>query len=329
MILITGGGGFIGSNLVATLSQKLGSPKIVISDRFGIDDKWKNISKYLINQIIEPGQLEAFLEKNQDSIEYVFHLGAISSTTEKDVDLILKNNFSLSVQLWLWCTAHKVPFMYASSAATYGNGDKGFEDNAVPHKLAQLQPLNPYGWSKHLFDKWIISELSCKGQHPPQWSGLKFFNVFGPNETHKGSQSSLIAQMYPRIVRNEPAKLFKSHRDGIQDGDQSRDFIWIDDCIDVMLWLYENREISGLFNVGTGQARSFKDLITNIFWSLKREPEIEFVDTPLHLREQYQYYTQASMQKLKTAGYTKSFTSLEDGVHEYIANYLSKNNLYR
>ena len=329
MILITGGAGFIGSNLVATLSKKTGAPKITVVDRLGIDDKWKNLSNHLVHQIIEPENLDRYLSENGESIEYVFHLGAISSTTEKDVDLILRNNFNLSLSLWNWCTNNRIPFIYASSAATYGDGKNGFNDDFDPIELSKLKPLNPYGWSKHLFDKLVNYDVLNGSSHPPQWAGLKFFNVFGPNEFHKGAQSSLIAQIYPRIIRNEPAKLFKSHKEGINDGEQSRDFIWIEDCVDIMIWLYENRDISGLFNVGTGQARSFKNLIEAIYHSLKREPKIDFIDTPLHLRDQYQYFTQASMTKLKSAGYKNAFTSLEDGVQKYVQDFLSTDNPYR
>ena len=236
MILITGGAGFIGSNLVATLSKKTGAPKITVVDRLGIDDKWKNLSNHLVHQIIEPENLDRYLSENGESIEYVFHLGAISSTTEKDVDLILRNNFNLSLSLWNWCTNNRIPFIYASSAATYGDGKNGFNDDFDPIELSKLKPLNPYGWSKHLFDKLVNYDVLNGSSHPPQWAGLKFFNVFGPNEFHKGAQSSLIAQIYPRIIRNEPAKLFKSHKEGINDGEQSRDFIWIEDCVDIMIW---------------------------------------------------------------------------------------------
>ena len=329
MILITGGAGFIGSNLIAALSKKTGAPKITVVDRLGIDDKWKNLSNHLVHQIIEPENLDRYLSENDESIEYIFHLGAISSTTEKDVDLILRNNFNLSLSLWSWCTKNRIPFIYASSAATYGDGKNGFNDHFDPIELSKLKPLNPYGWSKHLFDKLVNYDVLNGSSHPPQWAGLKFFNVFGPNEFHKGAQSSLIAQIYPRIIRNEPAKLFKSHKEGINDGEQSRDFIWIEDCVDIMIWLYENQDISGLFNVGTGQARSFKNLIEAVYHSLKREPKIDFIDTPLHLRDQYQYFTQASMTKLKSAGYKNAFTSLEDGVQKYVQDFLSTDNPYR
>ena len=329
MILITGGAGFIGSNLVSALSKKPTLPKIVIVDRLGIDDKWKNIAKHLVYEIISPDQLQLFLSKNENSLECIFHLGAISSTTEKDVDLILQNNLNLSLYLWRWCISYNVPFIYASSAATYGNGSHGFKDNSTLPELSKLRPLNPYGWSKHLFDKCIISDLERGGAHPPQWVGLKFFNVYGPNEIHKGNQSSLVAQMHPHIAKNKPAILFKSHQDGTKDGEQSRDFIWIDDCIDIMLWFYKNKQVSGLFNVGTGQARSFKDLVTIIFHALDREPRIEYINTPINIRDQYQYFTEATTQKLKAVGYEKPFTSLEDGVTQYVKNYLSTIDPYK
>ena len=329
MYLITGGAGFIGSNLVAALCDRGHSSKIVIVDKLGIDHKWKNIAKHLVYEIITPAQLKPFLAENEKEIEMVFHLGAISSTTEIDVDLFLENNLQLSILLWRWCANNNIPLLFASSAATYGNGDNGFDDNLTSDQMARLMPLNPYGWSKHFFDRWVTSMVEKGGQVPPQWVGLKFFNVYGPNEGHKGSQSSLIAQLFPRILGGAPSTLFKSHRPGILDGEQRRDFIWVGDCIEVMLWFLSNKNISGIFNVGTGEARTFRDLTLIIYANLSLEPNIEFINTPSNIEKHYQYFTQASLVKLRAAGFSKSFTPLEQGIKNYITNFLNTNDPYR
>ena len=329
MYLITGGAGFIGSNLVAALCDLGHSNKVVVVDNLGIDQKWKNIANHLIYDIIAPTQLDAFLAENKKEIEMVFHLGAVSSTTEIDVDLILENNLRLSMRLWRWCAKNSVPFLFASSAATYGNGENGFDDNLTSDQLADLKPLNPYGWSKHFFDRWVTSRVESGDNLPPQWIGLKFFNVYGPNEGHKGTQSSLINQLYPQIVSGLPSVLFKSHRTGIPDGEQRRDFIWIDDCVKVILWFSNNKNISGLFNVGTGEARTFKDLTLNVYANLDVEPNIEFIDTPPSIEKHYQYFTEASLTKLRAAGFSRNFTSLEEGVKKYVTNFLKTNDPYR
>ena len=329
MYLITGGAGFIGSNLVAALCNLGYSDKVVIVDKLGIDQKWKNIAKHLVYDIIPPTQLDAFLAENKKEIEMVFHLGAVSSTTEIDTDLILENNLRLSILLWRWCAKHNVPFLFASSAATYGNGANGFDDNLTSDQLAGLKPLNPYGWSKHFFDRWVTSRVESGDSLPPQWVGLKFFNVYGPNEGHKGTQSSLINQLFPKIMSGLPSILFKSHRTGIPDGEQRRDFIWVDDCVEVMLWFFAKRNISGIFNVGTGEARTFKDLTLNVYASLKLEPNIEFINTPPSIEKHYQYFTEASLNKLREAGFPRNFTSLEEGVKKYITNFLNTNDPYR
>ena len=329
MIVVTGGAGFIGSNLIAALCGRDGPPDIVVADRFGHGDKWRNLAKHPVAEFIEPERLLDFLAANEGAVETIFHLGASSSTTERDVDFILRNNFTLSLALWRWCAAAGVPLIYASSAATYGDGEHGFEDDPTPGALARLRPLNPYGWSKHLFDRRVVAMLGRGDPAPPQWAGLKFFNVYGPNEAHKGGQCSVVAQIHPRVARGEPAVLFRSHRDGIGDGGQSRDFIWVGDCVDVMLWLLDTPGVSGLFNVGTGQARSFADLATAVFRALDLTPRIEFIDTPLEIRERYQYFTEATINRLRDAGYPGQFTSLEDGVRRYIKNFLEADDPYR
>jgi ADP-L-glycero-D-manno-heptose 6-epimerase len=329
MILVTGGAGFIGSNLVAGL-EAAGADNIVVCDRLGTDDKWRNIAKRDLADLITPEDLLPFLDDNTNRVEAVFHLGAISATTETDADLIVENNFRLSCELWTRCAKYRVPLIYASSAATYGDGAAGFIDNATRDHLSGLRPLNAYGWSKHLFDRWVarILETGSADQSPPQWAGLKFFNVYGPNEYHKEGQVSVALKNYREISAGGPAVLFRSHNPDYRDGSQSRDFVWVADCVDVMLWLKENPSTSGLFNLGTGKARSFADLASAIFNTTGIAPEIQFVDTPTAIRDKYQYFTEAQMNQLREAGYTASFTSLEDGVSQYVRNFLNTEDPY-
>jgi len=329
MIVVTGGAGFIGSNLVAALVQRDPGLDVVVADRLGHDDKWRNLAKHPVAEFVEPERLMDFLTSNAGRITTVFHLGASSSTVERDVDFILRNNFVLSLALWRWCADNGVPFIYASSAATYGDGTQGFDDDPDPAALARLRPLNPYGWSKHLCDRRVIAMTGRGEAAPPPWAGLKFFNVYGPNEGHNGGQSSVVAQIHPKAARGEPAVLFRSHRDGVPDGGQSRDFIWVGDCVDVMLWLADTPRVSGLFNVGTGAARSFADLAAAVFTALGREPAIEFIDTPMEIRARYQYFTEASMERLRAAGYPGQFTSLEEGVRQYVQDFLEADDPYR
>ena len=321
MIVATGGAGFIGSNLVAALERR--ALPVVVVDRLGTSEKWRNIAGRELHELLPPERLFAFLAANAARIEMVFHLGAISSTTETDADLIVENNFRLSVDLWRWCADHRVRFVYASSAATYGDGSAGFIDDGSIAGLARLRPLNAYGWSKHLFDRWLARAALSDEAGPPQSVGLKFFNVYGPNEYHKGDMMSVVARLYPQISAGQPARLFKSYRPDVPDGGQSRDFIWVGDCVGVMLWLLDEPDVSGLFNVGTGMARSFRDLASATFAALGLEPRIEYIDMPETLRSKYQYFTQADMQKLLAAGFVAPFTALEDGVRTYVQDYLA------
>jgi ADP-L-glycero-D-manno-heptose 6-epimerase len=329
MILVTGGAGFIGSNLVAGLEER-GLSDIVICDVLGSDDKWRNISKRELRDIVHPDRLFDYLQNHADEIEMIFHLGSVSSTTENDADLVIDSNFVLSRRVWKWCWKNNKRIVYASSYSTYGDGSKGFKDDEDPEILKQLMPLNPYGWSKHLFDRRIARVVKTKSEPlPPQWVGLKLFNVYGPNEYHKGEQQSVVCKLYPQAAAGAAARLFKSDHPDYQDGGQLRDFIWVDDVVDVMLWLYDNRQVSGLFNLGTGKARSFKELAEAMFKAAGKTPKITYVDMPVSLRDKYQYYTQADMQKLRAAGYTKPFTELEEGVMRYVRDYLSKADPYR
>ena len=329
MILVTGGAGFIGSNLVACLEQN-GAEDIVICDQLGMEQKWRNISKRDLFDVISPENLNNFIEENSTRIATVFHLGAISTTTEKNADLILENNFRVSCKLWSQCAKYRIPFIYASSAATYGDGSLGFNDISTRAHLASLTPLNPYGWSKNLFDRWVAKtiETGSAAQIPPQWAGLKFFNVYGPNEYHKQGQISVVLKNYQEIKAGGPAILFRSHNSEYKDGEQSRDFIWVGDCINILIWLSKTRDVSGLFNVGTGISRSFNDIAKTIFDSLNVKPEIKFIDTPVTIREHYQYFTEANITRLREAGYNKNFTSLEEGISQYISNFLETTDPY-
>jgi ADP-L-glycero-D-manno-heptose 6-epimerase len=328
MIVITGGAGFIGSNLAAALEARH-ADDIAICDELGHGDKWRNIAKRELAALVPPDKLFEFLGRNAKSIDTIFHLGAISTTTETDGDLLARTNFTLPLDLWQWCAAHDARLIYASSAATYGDGQAGFDDEFSSAALARLQPLNGYGWSKHLFDRRVASIVARHEPRPRQWVGLKFFNVYGPNEYHKGGQQSVPAQIYPKAKAGAPAILFKSHNPKYPDGGQMRDFVWIDDCTDVMLWLYDHPEVNGLFNMGTGKARSFADLAKAVFAALGKEPNIQFVDTPEEIRAKYQYFTEAKMARLRSAGYTKPFTSLEDGVARYVQDFLHTPDPYR
>jgi ADP-L-glycero-D-manno-heptose 6-epimerase len=328
MILITGGAGFIGSNLVAALEER-GASDLVVCDRLGKDEKWRNLGKRELAALISPEALPGFLEAQGKNLEMVFHLGASSSTTETDADLIIAANFTLSRLLWDWCAAMGTRFIYASSAATYGDGSAGFDDDGRPAALARLKPLNAYGWSKHLFDRRVARLLERGAALPPQWAGLKFFNVYGPNEYHKGGQKSVVAQIYPRAKAGEACTLFRSHRSDVPDGGQKRDFVYVRDCIDQILWLGDHPTVSGLFNAGSGKARSFADLASAVYRAIGSEPRIDYVDTPAEIRDKYQYFTEARMSRIREAGYVTPATSLEDGVRDYIQSYLDAADPYR
>jgi ADP-L-glycero-D-manno-heptose 6-epimerase len=326
MLLITGGAGFIGSNLVAALNEA-GRTDIVINDALGAGPKWRNLGKRQFADLVPPGELNAWLDNRK--LEAVIHLGAVSDTTATDADLVLATNFRLSLRLLDWCTAMRTPFIYASSAATYGSGAGGFNDDWSAAALQRLKPLNLYGFSKHLFDRTIVDRFVKREKLPPQWVGLKFFNVFGPNEYHKGEMMSLVAKRFDEAKAGKPVRLFKSHRPDIADGEQKRDFIYVDDAVAVMRWALHTPTISGIFNVGTGRARSFRDLVLATFAALGRVPNIEYIEMPAAIRDQYQYFTEASVENLRRAGYNGGFTALEDGVCRYITSFLNQTDQYR
>jgi ADP-L-glycero-D-manno-heptose 6-epimerase len=320
MIVVTGGAGFIGSNIVGTLSSR--RIDIVVNDFLRGDNRWRNLARHDIADIIHPDGLFEFLQSHVEEIDAIVHMGAISDTTEQDVGRLVQNNIRLSLDLVDWCARHGKRLIYASSGATYGDGSAGFDDDETPDRLACLKPLNPYGWSKHFVDR-RIAWLKAQGRPmPAQIVGLKFFNVYGPNEYHKGAMRSVIHQIFPQAQKGDPVRLFKSAHPDYSDGGQLRDFIYVRDCVKVVQWFLDHPQVSGLFNLGTGRARSFADLAQAVFAALEREPNIAYVDMPAQLQGRYQYFTQANMSKLRAAGYVGDFTELEDGVRDYIRTYL-------
>jgi ADP-L-glycero-D-manno-heptose 6-epimerase len=320
MLLITGGAGFIGSNVVAALNQA-GRADIAVCDELGSGQKWRNLAKRQLADIVPPQALASWLDERK--LDAVIHLGAISDTTATDADLVVETNFRLSLRLLDWCTANRTPFIYASSAATYGAGADGFGDDWSPEALRRLKPMNLYGWSKHLFDLALVERRRRGLSLPPQWAGLKFFNVFGPNEYHKGEMMSLVAKRFDDAKTGKPVRLFKSHRAGIADGEQKRDFIYVDDAVAVVRWLIDAPSVSGIFNIGTGAARSFRDLVVAMFRALGQPENIEYIDMPPPIRDQYQYFTQAEIENLRRAGYNAGFTPLEEAVARYVTQYLN------
>lgn len=326
MFLVTGGAGFIGSNVVASLNEA-GRSDIVVNDVLGTDDKWRNLGKHQVADVVPPADLMKWLDSRK--LDAVVHMGAISDTTATDGELVMETNFRLSLRLLDWCTATRTPFIYASSAATYGDGSLGFKDDWSPEALRKLKPMNLYGWSKYLFDIVVADRFAKKEKLPPQWAGLKFFNVFGPNEYHKGHMASVLAKVFDSAKGGAPVRLFKSHREGIEDGDQRRDFIYVDDAVSVVRWLIDSPKVSGIFNVGTGKARSFRDMITAMFKSMGRTAKIEYIDMPDSIREQYQYFTQSEVENLRHAGYNVGFTPLEDAVGHYVTGFLDRADRYR
>ena len=323
IIVVTGGAGFIGSNILAGLEAR-GGDALVCCDLLGSGDKWKNIAKRDLFDVVAPERLAAWLAGPDGArVTAIVHMGAISDTTARDVDRILDQNFAFTRMLWSWCSSHESRFIYASSAATYGDGSAGFGDDSSTQGLAKLRPLNPYGWSKHLFDRFAAQQLAAGRQRPAQHVGLKFFNVYGPNEYHKAGQRSVVHQIHPIAARGESFALFKSHRPDVGDGRQLRDFVWVGDCVDIVLWLLDTPRVSGLFNVGSGTARSFLDLATAVYAACGRNPNIAFRDMPAELRDRYQYFTEAKLERLRAAGYARPFTTIEDGVGRYVNDFLA------
>ena len=321
MILVTGGTGFIGSNIVAALVAR--GETVAVCDRHLDDDRAAYIAGLGITHRVHGDDVVAWLA-GRDDVSAVVHMGAISATTETDVDLVLRTNVWLSLELWDHCAARGIPFLYASSAQVYGDGALGFDDDEGQAAMAALRTITPYGASKLLFDRLVIRERNAGRPVPPQWAGLRFFNVYGPHEGHKGGMMSVIAKTYPALAAGEPIRLFRSERPDYPDGGQKRDFVHVADCADVVLWLLDNPGVSGIFNLGSGQARTWLDLANAMFAAMGREPQVEFIAMPEELRGRYQYFTQAQMGKLRAAGYERPFTSLEDGVASYVIGYLAR-----
>jgi ADP-L-glycero-D-manno-heptose 6-epimerase len=321
MIIVTGAAGFIGSCLIQKLNE-LKFRYIVAVDDFSNEEKNFNLEGKSIMTRVDRKDLFTWLEKNNREVEFFFHIGARTDTTEFDTKIFDELNVDYSKKVWESCVAYQIPLVYASSAATYGLGEIGYEDNEAT--ISSLKPLNPYGDSKNNFDIWALQQE----KKPFFFAGLKFFNVYGPNEYHKGRMASVIWHAYQQIKSNGSLKLFKSHRDDYQDGEQMRDFIYVKDLIDVCVFLMEHRKNSGIYNLGTGKARSFNDLGKATFTALGLEPKINYIDTPVDIRDKYQYYTEATMAKLRSIGYEKEFTSLEEGVKDYVQNYLVKQLYY-
>lgn len=319
MIIITGAAGFIGSNLVSRLNNE-GFSNLVLVDDFSKIEKEKNyVSKKYVEKV-ERSIFFELLDYNYKSVDFIFHLGARTDTTEFNKVIFDELNLGYSQEIWKRCAAHNIPLVYASSAATYGMGELGYDDN---HEvIPKLKPLNPYGESKNDFDKWVLLQKEAPGF----WAGLKFFNVYGPNEYHKGRMASVIFHAFNQISDTKAMKLFRSHHPDFKDGEQKRDFVYVKDVADVMFFLMNNKKNSGIYNLGTGGARTFLDLVTNTFESMDIQENISFIDTPEDIRDKYQYFTEASMSKLRNIGYNKEFTSLEKGVEDYVKNFLIGNN---
>jgi len=330
VILVTGAAGFIGSCMVGYLNRK-GYHNIIIVDEFDNENKEPNYEDKKIIARVDRNELFDWLKNHPMKIDFVFHLGARTDTTEFDYAVLEKLNVDFSKKIWNFSVEKNIPLVYASSAATYGDGELGYkDDHDLPYKL---NPLNPYGKSKNEFDKWALEESQESGVRsqksaPPFWAGLKFFNVYGPNEYHKERMASVIFHSFNQIKSSGQVKLFKSHKPEYKDGEQLRDFVYVKDVVDICYWLMNEKPASGLYNLGTGKARTFKDLVTTIFKSLDKEPVIEFIDTPLDIRDKYQYFTEADMTKLRDAGYKEDYYSLEEGVETYVKNFLIEKKYY-
>lgn len=321
MIAITGAAGFIGSVVAGSLNQR-GITDIILVDDFSKKEKEKNHLDKKCRHRIERSNFHKWLAEHHDEVDLVIHLGARTDTTEFNYEVFQELNVDYTKQLWHICTRHAIPLIYASSAATYGLGELGYKDS---HDVVEsLKPLNPYGRSKNEIDKWILQQEQC----PPFWAGLKFFNVYGPNEYHKGRMASVILHAFRQINETGKVNLFRSHRPDFKDGEQSRDFIYVKDIADVILWMAEHKPESGLYNLGTGKARSFYDLVDSTFKALDLKTDINFVDTPEDIRDKYQYFTEANMSKLRRNGYDKAFSCLEEGVADYVRNYLIGNKTF-
>lgn len=328
MIVITGGAGMIGSMIAWHLNKKLDRNDLVIIDSITHEDQWQNLVHRDYSLYLDKEQLFDWLEDNED-VTAIIHMGAISATTERDFNKLVEANIQYSQYLWDWCAENDIPFFYASSAATYGVGNKGYDDASIKG----LRPLNGYGYSKHFFDQWVMRQVDDKAPCPPSWAGFKFFNVYGPNEYHKERMASVAFHTFNQFSETGTMKLFKGTKADVEDGMQLRDFVYVKDAAEVVAHfmdasLTKSPPPNGIYNIGTGEARSFKDLATSVMTSMGRKPDITYIDMPKDLQGKYQYFTQADMQKLRDAGYQKPFSSVEDGVKDYVQNYLMQEDQY-
>jgi ADP-L-glycero-D-manno-heptose 6-epimerase len=322
MIVITGGAGMIGSMIAWQLNQQ-GREDLVVVDRQQHAEQWQNLCHRRYADYLDKDELLHWLERHGHTVEAIIHMGAISATTERDWNRLLQDNIRYSQHLWNWCSHHGIPLLYASSAATYGSGEQGYDDN-----LQELRPLNAYGYSKHMFDQWAMRQVQSGAPRPPQWCGFKFFNVYGPNEYHKERMASVAFHTFNQVRDTGTMRLFKSDRPEVEDGMQLRDFVYVKDAAEVVTHFLQNPDKSGIFNVGTGKARSFRDLAGAVMTSMGLEPSITWIDMPEDLKGKYQYFTQANVARLRAAGYTKAFRSLEDGLRDYVQNYLMQADAY-
>lgn len=321
MIIVTGAAGFIGSCLIKKLNSE-NFNAIVAVDKFEDETKNKNLVGAKLKEKIDRDVFMEWLDQNNETVEFIFHIGARTDTAEFDMDLLHQLNTEYTKEIWKRCVSYQIPLVYASSAATYGLGEEGYDDNEST--IQKLQPLNPYGVSKQEFDVWAFSQKD----KPFYWAGLKFFNVYGPNEYHKGRMASVILHAFKQISATNTMKLFKSHNPKFKDGEQMRDFVYVKDVVEVCYYLMHHRKNSGIYNLGSGKARTFLDLTRNVFKAMDKKEDIEFIDTPEDIRDKYQYFTEANMEKLKSVGYDKSFSTLEEGVSDYVKNYLIPNKRY-
>ena len=326
MIVITGGAGMIGSMIAWHLNTKLGRNDLMIVDHITHEAQWQNLVHRHYVEYLDRDQLFDFLEGNDD-VTAIIHMGAISATTERDFNKLVEANIHYSQDLWSWCAENAVPFFYASSAATYGDGSAGYDDA----NIGKLRPLNGYGYSKHFFDQWV--KRQTPESSPPTWAGFKFFNVYGPNEYHKERMASVAFHTFNQFSETGTMKLFKGTKTGIKDGEQLRDFVYVKDCANIVAHFFsaaltKKPAPNGIYNIGTGQARTFKDLATNVMESMGKAPHITYIDMPADLQGKYQYFTEAKMAKLRKAGYNAPMTSLEDGVKDYVQNYLMQDDPY-
>lgn len=321
MIIVTGAAGFIGSCLIKKLNSE-NFKAIVAVDKFDNPEKNKNLTNAILREKVDRDRFMEWLDANQENVEFIFHIGARTDTAEFDMELLHRLNTEYTKAIWKRCVQYQIPLVYASTAATYGLGEEGYDDNE--RAIEKLKPLNPYGLSKQEFDIWALAQE----EKPFFWAGLKFFNVYGPNEYHKERMASVILHAFKQINATGKMRLFRSHHTDYKDGEQMRDFVYVKDVVDVCYFLMHHRQNSGIYNLGSGKARTFMDLTRNVFKALNKKEEIEFIDTPVDIRDKYQYFTEAKMQKLKNIGYTQPFHTLEEGVEDYVKNYLVPHKYY-